>query len=614
VRTPVLIVAGPYNGHNGGVLDFKPNEQGPPAKYPAMLERVGFFARGWSLVSLDLRGYGGSAGCPDWMGPGERADVKAGVEWAASQPWSNGRVALFGLSYEGATGSMALAARPKGLAAVVIGDGMGDAYRWSYSHGVRIHHSVVSPPGYTAYEVLPGTTNDTPDYIARAAATNPACSAANLAGNQLDAEDDPFWLDRRNSQMAAGTDVPLFLSQGLLDDNVRADESVFALWSNATGPKKAWFGQYRHEFPSDSTTGMPGFDHAVFRFLDHHVRGVALADAPTDRDPAVMVGTSDGVWRGEPAWPPADVRMFRTALKTGDYLDSGDNAGTSLTPVAGSGSSPAASTGKGLWTISPPLPHELHLSGLPKLTVDATTLVPGANLVADLYDIDQQGAATLITREAMLLRESGTHELTLHAQDWRIAAGHRAGVLLTPSNHDFWIHRASGTQVTVGAASIDLPLRTVRPAGVLETRAPDRLSQYLAEAPFAVPQDTIAGAEAPFAIPGPLAERPAVADPEPAPGAPTPGAGARPALPRLTVQAGARRRRVTAIGNAPTGARVRVRLLRGRRAVASRTVVARYAAWRATLRAPRRGTYRVEVTTTADGTRLRARSRRVRVR
>ena len=40
---------------------------------------------------VDLRGFGGSSGCLDWAGPGEQADVKAAVEWAASQPWSTGQ-------------------------------------------------------------------------------------------------------------------------------------------------------------------------------------------------------------------------------------------------------------------------------------------------------------------------------------------------------------------------------------------------------------------------------------------------------------------------------------------------------------------------------------------
>src|SRR6266576_4993826 len=131
VRTPVLMIAGPYNGHGGGPLTPNIAHAGPEPTYAAQFEHVKLFQRGWSLVQVDLRGYGGSAGCPDWMGPSEQADVKAAVEWAAAQPWSTGRVALYGASYEGATGVAALGSHARGLAAAVIGDPMGDAYRWS---------------------------------------------------------------------------------------------------------------------------------------------------------------------------------------------------------------------------------------------------------------------------------------------------------------------------------------------------------------------------------------------------------------------------------------------------------------------------------------------------
>ena len=71
--------------------------------------------RGYTWVQVDLRGFGGSSGCLDWGGPGEQADVKAAVEWAAKQPWSTGKVGMYGKSYDGVTGLIGIAQQPQGL-------------------------------------------------------------------------------------------------------------------------------------------------------------------------------------------------------------------------------------------------------------------------------------------------------------------------------------------------------------------------------------------------------------------------------------------------------------------------------------------------------------------
>ena len=70
--------------------------------------------RGYTWVQVDLRGFGGSSGCLDWGGPGEQADVKAAVEWAATQPWSTGKVGMYGKSYDGVTGLIGIAQQPAG--------------------------------------------------------------------------------------------------------------------------------------------------------------------------------------------------------------------------------------------------------------------------------------------------------------------------------------------------------------------------------------------------------------------------------------------------------------------------------------------------------------------
>lgn len=57
------------------------------------------------------------------------------IEWAADQPWSNGKVGLLGISYFAGSQWRVAARRPRGLAAIVPYEGMADYYRDRCRHG-----------------------------------------------------------------------------------------------------------------------------------------------------------------------------------------------------------------------------------------------------------------------------------------------------------------------------------------------------------------------------------------------------------------------------------------------------------------------------------------------
>src|SRR3954464_6487312 len=53
-------------------------------------------AAGHAVRGVSMRGTGCSTGTFDFRAPEEHADGAAAVEWAARQPWSTGRVGMFG--------------------------------------------------------------------------------------------------------------------------------------------------------------------------------------------------------------------------------------------------------------------------------------------------------------------------------------------------------------------------------------------------------------------------------------------------------------------------------------------------------------------------------------
>jgi predicted acyl esterase len=149
---PVLLCAQPYG--KAGMPARSRSGRGKPLQYrlAANDEPMQFSAwtaleapdpafwvpRGYVLVNLDLRGWGTSDGHPEPFNPGEGDDVHDVIEWAAAQPWANGRVGMTGVSYLAISQWTAAATRPPSLAAINPWEGFTDAYRdFSYPGGIR---------------------------------------------------------------------------------------------------------------------------------------------------------------------------------------------------------------------------------------------------------------------------------------------------------------------------------------------------------------------------------------------------------------------------------------------------------------------------------------------
>jgi hypothetical protein len=111
--------------------------------------------------------------------------------------------------------------------------------------------------------------------------------------------------------------------------------------------------------------------------------------------------------------------------------------------------------------------------------------------VADVYDIDKNGIATLISRGAYLAPSAGKIGFDLYGDDWTMPAGHRLGVLLTGANSEWWLHTPTGQQVTVKSAQITLPFLGCKRTSLIQGDPSVKLESYLKNAPFPVDAATI---------------------------------------------------------------------------------------------------------------------------
>src|SRR4051794_41177945 len=396
-KTPVILSIGPYFNHSGQTGPAGPAEgtqydpvganAGPSERFQDFVEGSGLLNKGYSFVIVELGGFGGSNGCLDWSGPGEQADVVNAVQWAAAQPWSTGKVGTYGKSYDALTGLIAVDKRPPGLGAVVSQEPVYDDYRYLYGDGMRRENSLATPALYDGIAATPGPLadpSDTANYNVNSR-NNPACLAQNFAAQALnDNHGSDFWRQRNLIPGATGSNVPLFLTQGLTENNTVAD-GLQQYLANHTGYERAWLGPWEHVrgnercASGDTSTGCDdsnvgrlkmgraGWLGEVLRFYGHYLKG----GTPTVADPPIAVRTNDGKWRSEAQWPPADMRQYTTPLKAGSYTDSAQSESTAFNSPSSSPSDPTVTSG--VWTVSKPLPYDVHLSGSPTAAINVTT-------------------------------------------------------------------------------------------------------------------------------------------------------------------------------------------------------------------------------------------------
>ena len=442
-RHPVILSVGPYFG-SGGWVPPTPTRSGPVLRFNDLITEGRIFERNYAYVQVDSRGYGGSDGCYDLGGAGEQADAKAAVEWAASQDWSNGKVGMWGKSYDASTQIMAMAQKAKGLSAAVVQSPLIELYRGLYMNGIHYapYEWYTMAAGYAGYDAAPPSLIDSPAeeflYPLKGTATNPHCYAEHLSMTQVPERDIPYWQERDIVKAAAKSDVPVLWSHGFLDANTRAD-NFMDVYSKLRGPKRAWFGQYDHVRANQAEfVGRQGFIDEAMAWFDHYLKG-----EPLKRYPSVEIQDSEGSWRSEAAWPPRDSRHRELAIKPGTYVDQRGNAADS--PEAGA------------WSFTQPAPYDLHFAGVPELELEFSTPVPNVNAIALLYDVSREGVGRLITRGAYRVAESGKIRFELYPQDWKLQKGHRFGLFISGSDETWFSPIPTTAPVAIDGGLLSLP-------------------------------------------------------------------------------------------------------------------------------------------------------------
>ncbi|MGW5124926.1 CocE/NonD family hydrolase [Streptomyces sp. NPDC004069] len=488
-KTPVILSVGPYFSHAGETAPAGWDRVGPSARFQDFIEGARLMERGYTFVMVDLRGFGGSTGCLDFLGPGEQADIKAAVEWAASRPWSTGKVGMYGKSYDANTGLAANTLKLKPLRAIVSQEPTWNRYNYLYSNGVPRSNVTSTPRSYYSIATMAPLADDSDHYKANAGyeKNHPECESDNLTNTQNPDPKSPFWRARDFASRAAGSQTPLFVTSGFVEDNTKPEEMQKYL-ANHRGPQRGWLGQWEHVRGNETTAdgrlkmGRAGWFDEVMRFYDQYLRGVE----PSVTDPAFSVEDSLGHWRAQPTWPVTGD-SYKVRLAPGRYVDDGgktQQAAPSMTapeprspgigsqgpdieyaPEAGSPAADRVSAlgadapGGSYWTWSAPAAEQVRITGSPEITLKTRGQ---GNVWVRLWDVAPDGKATMFDENVALLKSSGSTSFALKATDWTFQQGHRLGVQIGTITSNGWRSVPSDETVTVSDARLALEVQDPR--------------------------------------------------------------------------------------------------------------------------------------------------------
>lgn len=407
-KLPVVWMHTPYNRRDyagGATVERYPGYALKLVKY------------GYNVAVVDFRGLYASFGRNTGYNRGEWADAARFdaydvTEWLAAQPWSNGRIGMWGCSATGGSQMQAATTRPPSLKAIFPMSAELDAYAFAVMGGVS-RGAVAAPNRGAATD--PNAARD-----AQAAPVDGPQGAALLAeaiAGHRDNIESPGVVPFRDSRSPT-MDVVWWEKSSpstWLADLKASGLGVYAVanWDEAgtrhgapltfrnlgEGQAKLLIGPATHCAWS-AVREETGFDLVTeeLRFFDHWLKGV---DNGVMDEPAVTYFTynapKESAWRTSNAWPlPNEVRTD-FFLGAGTLATAGSAPGrdaAALAAPAPSQSTMIAAPQGGLAYETAPLPADLEVTGHPEMRLWIASPAAGdADVLARIEDVAPDGTA-----------------------------------------------------------------------------------------------------------------------------------------------------------------------------------------------------------------------------
>ena len=343
--------------------------------------------RGYAVVRVDGPGAGKSPGTLGIWGLDEAEAFYDAIEWAGTQPWSNGNVGLWGMSYYAVNQHAVASLRPPHLKAMIAIGTDADLYEEvAYTGGILNEEFF---PGWYRHAIVPAICGDVD-----------ALDFLNIARANPFKDSDPSAIFGPRSKVLmspnlSDVDVPLWaIAATSHPSHFHQLGSSETYVNTPTRNKKLDFWE---DWFLKSYTRNAIDDHAAF--FDHWLKGVdnGIMDAPPVRV-EIRTGRGASYVQEEHEWPIARtdyVRWHLDASPTTDGYHYGCDNVLGLTTVEPNSEASVSYSAESSQPFTPgPPPTAPDLGGL-----DAAPCSPGASFISSPMEQDTviAGYSKLVT-------------------------------------------------------------------------------------------------------------------------------------------------------------------------------------------------------------------------
>ncbi len=368
-----------------------------PGRYPALLMRtpynkaesagafvIGAVKRGYVVALQDVRGQFASEGSfnPYLQEVNDGHDT---IEWLAAQPYVNGKVGTFGLSYPGAVQWMTATTRPPHLVAMAPAMTFANARHFIYHGGIfvspilnwlmqrqvkeRRQRGLAYP---SIEEIRKAVGEHREEWLMHLPLRDlPVMNDFQVWRDWIDhADNGPYWAPYDIEAQHGQVEVPALNFTGWNDDDYGQPGAIrnFTGMRTRGGSEAARRGQrlvigpWTHGAPTlDRTTfgGIDfgpnaGFDYSetLLQYFDYWLKGID--EGYTREAPVRYFVMGDNVWREERDWPPPATKYTDLLLAADGALQWSPPAGDATARFVSDPRNPIRLPGDGLIYTSGP--------------------------------------------------------------------------------------------------------------------------------------------------------------------------------------------------------------------------------------------------------------------
>ena len=453
--------------------------------------------RGYIVVHSSSPGTGLSDGAPTIGGPNEELAPKAVIQWLTGKAkgfterngteevkayWSTGKVGMTGTSYNGTLPLAAATTGVEGLEVIIPIAPNTSSYHYYRSNGL-----VRSPGGYLGedidvlYDFVHSGDEDKRAYNNKTVRDTELMNGMDRQTGDM----NDFWYNRDYLPKMKNMKAALFMSHGFNDWNVMPEHS-YRIYKKAqemglptmiyyhqnghggpppTSMMNKWFTKYLHGVDN-------GIDKAenkayIVREYDDRQQPTAYKNYPNPEASDVKFNLTEG---GNKA---GGLTLGKASKSVEKLTDDVSHTGKALAL--------AESSNNRLLYVTAPLTSDVHISGVPKVSITLSSSKSAANLSVWLVSLpweegkDLKITDNLITRnwadpknyksltdeEDLVPGKFYTVNFDLQPDDQIIKKGQQIGFMIFSSDPEFTLHPEAGTELSIQLDKTTLTLPVV---------------------------------------------------------------------------------------------------------------------------------------------------------